>query len=60
MLRFIGIFNKQMREFVELQYLNEEPVILDGRKFEGHIAQIPKTPYREGLKNTIRFYKNQG
>lgn len=59
MLRFIGLFNKQMREFVEMQYLNEDPVVLDGRKFEEHIAPIPKTPYDKGLKNTINVYKNE-
>lgn len=59
MLRFMGLFNKQMREFVEMQYLNEDPVVLDGRKFEEHIAPFPKTPYDEGLKKTINFYKDE-
>lgn len=59
MLHFMGIFNRQMREFVEMQYLNEDPVVLDGRKFEEHIALVPKTPYDEGLKKTINIYKNE-
>lgn len=59
MLRFIGMFDKQMREFVEMQYLNEESVVLDGQKFEKHVGPVPKTPYKEGLINTIKVYQNQ-
>lgn len=57
-LRFIGLFNKQMREFVEIQYLAEEPVILSGEKYEEHIGPVPRTPYRDGLKHTIDSYTN--
>jgi len=53
MLRFVGIFNKQMREFVEMQYLNEDPVILDGEKYERIIGPLPKTNYEEGIRKTL-------
>ena len=56
MLRFVGIFDKQMREFVEMQYLAEEPVILSGEKYEKHIGPVPKTAYKDGLKETIQSY----
>lgn len=59
MLRFVGLFDKQMREFVEMQYLAEEPVVLDGEKFEQHIGPVPKTPYKAGLKRTIQAYQNE-
>ena len=59
MLRLVGLFNTQMREFVELQYLNETPVVLDGAKFAELIAPVPKTPYKEGLKNTIIAYQGE-
>lgn len=59
MLRFVGLFNKQMREFVEMQYLAEDPVVLDGRKYEECIGPIPRTPYQEGLKKTIGFYQKE-
>ncbi|MFD2044275.1 SDR family NAD(P)-dependent oxidoreductase [Ornithinibacillus salinisoli] len=57
MLRMVGIVDKQMREFVEMQYLNEEPVVLDGAKYEKFIGPVPRTPYREGIKNTIKSYQ---
>src|SRR5690625_2267802 len=53
MLRFVGIVNKQMREFVEMQYLNEDPVILDGEKYEKIIGALPKTNYEEGIRRTL-------
>lgn len=40
-------------------YLSEESVVLDGKNFEKHIALVPKTLYKEGLKNTIKAYQIQ-
>lgn len=57
MIRLLGLFNKQMREMVDMQYLNKDPVILDGSKYEKHIGLVPKTPYSEGLKETLSAYK---
>lgn len=57
MLRFVGIVNKQMGEFVEMHYLNEDPVILDGEKYERMIGPIPKTNYEEGIKRTLESMK---
>lgn len=53
MIRFLGLFNSGMREVVEMFYLNEEPVILNGEKYEKLIGELPRTPYREGLEQTI-------
>jgi nucleoside-diphosphate-sugar epimerase len=57
MIRFIGLFNRQMREVVEMFYLNEEPVVLMGEKYEKLIGPVPRTSYREGLKQTIDYMK---
>ncbi|WP_099156569.1 SDR family NAD(P)-dependent oxidoreductase [Virgibacillus ndiopensis] len=57
MIRSLGLFNKQMREFAEMQYLNEDPVVLDGEKYETFIGTVPKTPYIDGLKETIASYQ---
>lgn len=60
MIRFLGIFNHQMREVVEMFYLNEEPVVLNGEKVEKLLGKVPKTSYEEGLKQTIAYmYQNQ-
>jgi nucleoside-diphosphate-sugar epimerase len=57
MVQFLGIFDKMMREFVEMLYLTEEPVVLDGRKLEQAIRPIPRTPYDEGIKQTLEFMR---
>lgn len=57
MIRLVGLFNKQMREFAEMQYLNEEPLVLNGKKYETVIGSISRTSYHEGLRETIEAYK---
>lgn len=54
MIQLLGILNPMMREVVEMYYLNEEPVILSGAKYEKEFGVIPKTSYREGLEATIK------
>jgi nucleoside-diphosphate-sugar epimerase len=56
-IRFMGLFTPMMREVVEMFYLNEEPVILSGEKYEKHIGPLPKTSYEEGLKKTLEYMK---
>ncbi|MBJ7985352.1 SDR family NAD(P)-dependent oxidoreductase [Bacillus cereus] len=58
MIKFIGLFDKQMKEYVEMLYLTEKPVMLSGEKYEEHIGILPKTPYYEGLKETILYMNN--
>ena len=57
MIQFIGLFNRQMREAVEMYYLNEEPVVLNGEKYEKLIGPLPRTSYREGLIETMEYMK---
>lgn len=58
MIRFLGIFDKQMKEVVEMLYLTEDPVVLDGSKYEKEIGALPATPYEEGIKRTLDFMMN--
>lgn len=60
MIRLLGIFDPFMREVVEMFYLNEEPVVLDGTKYEQFIGDLPRTAYKEGLKQTLDYMKNIG
>lgn len=53
MIQFMGLFNPMMREVVEMMYLYEEPVVLDGGKLARAIRHITRTPYKEGIKQTI-------
>lgn len=55
MVKFLGLFNKNMKEVVEMLYLTEDPVVLDGGKLEQTIKCIPKTPYQDGIKQTIDY-----
>ena len=57
MIQFLGIFNAQMREAVEMYYLNEDPVVLNGEKYENLIGPLPRTSYREGLQKTMEYMK---
>lgn len=57
MIRCLGLFNQQMREAVEMFYLNEEPVVLNGEKYEQLIGPVPRTSYLEGLKETIEYMR---
>jgi nucleoside-diphosphate-sugar epimerase len=57
MIRFLGLWNRDMREVVEMFYLNEQPVVLDGSKYEQTFGEVPHTSYREGLRETIEFMR---
>lgn len=59
MIGMIGLLDKQMKEFVEMLYLTEEPVVLSGEKYERYVGKVPKTSYREGLKETILFLERK-
>ncbi|WP_243525339.1 NAD(P)H-binding protein [Bacillus pseudomycoides] len=59
MIGMLGLFDKQMKEFLEMLYLTEEPVVLSGEKYESYIGEVPKTSYYEGLKETILFLKGR-
>lgn len=54
MVRFSGLFNKMMREYVEMYYLNEDPLVLDGSKYEKRIGVIPRTTYQDGMAHTLQ------
>ncbi|WP_100332600.1 SDR family NAD(P)-dependent oxidoreductase [Bacillus xiapuensis] len=57
MIRLLSLFNKEMKEVVEMMYLYEQPVILSGEAYEKEIGPLPQTPYDQGLKKTIQFMK---
>ena len=53
MLRVLGLFDKFMREAVEMNYLMTEPVIMDDSALRSLIGTIRKTPYAEGIRRTL-------
>lgn len=57
MVRLAGLFNKEMREYVEMFYLNEEPLVLSGEKLKKELGEIPQTPYEIGIRRTLEAMK---
>jgi len=53
MLRIIGLFSPMMREMVEMHYLLTEPVIMDDSALQKLIGPLRKTPYAEGIRQTL-------
>jgi nucleoside-diphosphate-sugar epimerase len=53
LLRVMGLFDRTLRELVEMHYLLTEPVILDDSALQQLIGAIPKTPYAEGVRQTL-------
>jgi nucleoside-diphosphate-sugar epimerase len=53
MLRVLGLFDKFMREAVEMNYRMTEPVIMDDGALQRLIGPVHKTPYAEGIRRTL-------
>ncbi len=53
MLRIFGLFNPMVRELVEMHYLLTSPVILDDTRLKNLLGELPKTPYKQGILQTL-------
>ena len=53
-LRLMGLFNPLMREMVEMNYLQTNPVVLDDSALRGLLGEIKKTPYDEGIRHCVK------
>ncbi|WP_394790566.1 NAD-dependent epimerase/dehydratase family protein [Rhodoferax sp.] len=53
MLRVIGLFKPMVREMVEMNYLMTDPLIMDDSALQRLIGPIRKTPYAEGIRQTL-------
>jgi nucleoside-diphosphate-sugar epimerase len=60
MLRLIGLFNPFMREMVEMNYLMTDPLIMDDSALQQLIGPIRKTPYAEGIRQTLAVIARTG
>jgi len=57
-IRLAGLFNSLAREFGEMQYLTEEPLILDGSKFNSFFhTHYPARSYEDGIEETINWLR---
>ena len=53
MLRVLGLFNPLMRELVEMNYLQSDPVNLDDRALHELLPDLRATPYPEAIAQTL-------
>ncbi len=53
MLRVMGLFNPFMRELVEMQYLQTNPVLMDDTALHALLGSVKKTSYEEGVRKTV-------
>ena len=57
-VRLAGLFNSLAREFAEMQYLTEEPLILDGSKFGNFFGtKHPARGYEDGIRETLTWMR---
>jgi nucleoside-diphosphate-sugar epimerase len=59
MIALAGVSNPLVREFYEMLYLKGERLILDGTKFKHKFGRIPATPYKDGIKKTLDWFRDQ-
>jgi nucleoside-diphosphate-sugar epimerase len=57
-IRLGGLFNPMAREFSEMQYLTEEPLILEGSKFNDFFrTNYPTRSYQDGIRETLAWLR---
>ena len=54
-VRLMGLFDPLLRELVEMNYLETNPVLLDDTALTKLIGPIHKTPYAEGLRACLEY-----
>ena len=53
MMRFVRAMNPYIRELREMQYLQEQALILDDSRLAAVLGGLQKTPYIEGVRHTL-------
>lgn len=57
-VRLASLFNSTARAFAEMQYLTEEPLILDGSQFNSFFgSKYPSRGYEDGIRETLEWLK---
>lgn len=59
MVRLAGLFDPFMRELVEMHYLLTNPVLLDDTALRGLLGTVHKTPYAEGIRQTLAALRRE-
>lgn len=56
-LRVMGLFNPLMRELVEMNYLQTDPVVLDDSALQKLLGPVKKTSYQDGIRKTLEVMR---
>ena len=56
MMRFIGLFNPNVREIVEIMYEFEEPFVVDHSRYAAAFGN-GVTPHEQAIKETVAWYR---
>jgi nucleoside-diphosphate-sugar epimerase len=54
-----GLFRKKMCHLVEVHYLKQLSMIMDGDNYRSFFGELPATPYREGTRKTVEWIRSQ-
>ncbi len=58
MIRLAGLFNREIHATVEMLYLFEDPLLLDGSLYRSLTGSPPPgTPYEEGVRRTLEWHR---
>jgi nucleoside-diphosphate-sugar epimerase len=58
MIQLIGIFNKMLKENVEMYYQFDSDYLFDSSKFDSSF-KFSKTKHDQGFKETVKYYTNK-
>lgn len=58
MIRLVGWFDPKVRESYEMLYQNDSPYLFDSTKYTSEFG-FTGTPYAEGIRLSVRSYKQQ-
>ncbi|RKG79298.1 NAD-dependent epimerase/dehydratase family protein [Corallococcus exercitus] len=59
LVRLAGLFDPFMKELVEMYYLLTNPVLLDDSALRGLLGTVHKTPYAEGIRQTLAALRKE-
>ncbi len=59
LLKMLGWFDANLREVVEMMYLQETPVVLNDSKLAAKLGDLHKTQYDEGIRKTLNWMRQK-
>lgn len=55
--KFVGLFDKEAKELIELMYEFEEPMIMNDSKFRSHFPDFEYTQHKTGIEKTLAWFR---